>query len=683
MMINRVHNLLLHFRALFRDNSLFRNSIYLMGSTVVMSIMGFGFWVFVAHLYSPADIGNAAALISLSALITNLSLLGINSSLVRFLSQSKDQSRTINAAVIVVAAVTVAASLVYLLVGSQFSATARVFTASPLSVVLFVTIMVIVSINSLTDAVFIANRRAEFHTIAYGILGLIRLVSPLFLITYGSWGIFSAYILATLISLITSFFLMRRAASYRLFAQPDWSLISTVRKYGVNNYIGTLLAGIPSQVMPMLIVQNINAANAAFYSMAWTMANLLYIIPSATTQSLLAETSYDQQNGRRHLKDTVRMLTFILVPVIVISILVAPYLLSIFGAEYSHGSTLLFQVFALSTVFVAVNAVSSTILNIERRTFGIIVAQLATLIVTLGSVALLWGHGLLGVGLAMTLGLIASNLVYAALHLRRQGRTHRSKAAANLATAATIRRMVRSFGITDCTVKALPNGSNNQTLLITVKNTKYVLRVYKDRTRTLEQIQTEIDFMATLSNGGIPVPEIISSSKGQQVSQMISGGVVWEYIMMSFEPGSHPDTYSPTLLRNMARTQALIHRAGLQYSGQPSHPVTSLVNRLLGHLIPVGYSHFDFDGSNILIDRSQEIRSVLDFEGMRYGPLCICLYFSLGEIYKHTQHRESIWGYLSEYQKQRRLSRLERLFTSCALAVRFRSLGLLTIYKVA
>lgn len=680
--MQKVVRLFDHFLTVFRTNSLFRNSIYLMGSTIIMSIMGFGFWVFVAHLYTPADIGNASALISLSALLTNVSMLGINASLLRFLARAKDQSRMINAAIIIVGAATIIASLLYLLIGSQFSSSVRFFTGSPLTMLLFAGIMAMISVNSLTDAVFIANRRAEFHTIAYAALGLVRLIAPLFLIAYGSWGIFTSYVVAMLASLLLSFWLMRRACDYRLFAKPDWSIISIVRKYGINNYIGVLLAGIPTQIMPMLIVQNLGAANAAFYSMAWTMANLLYVIPTATTQSLLAETSHDQRSISLHIRATIRMLTIILVPVILLSVLVAPFLLEIFGTEYSMGSTRLFQLFAFATIFMAINSVGSTMLNIERRNFGIIIAQLATLVVTLGSVAFLWEFGLLGVGAATLLGLMASNTVFILMRLRRRQLSQAPKARPTAFTLnkRLLTKMMRPYGIQASGTEPLTNGSSNHTFLIRSGSEKYVLRVYQEKSRSVGQIKTEVDFMAAIAESGVPVPKVLSTLKGSRVSRISLNGSAFQYILMSFEEGSHPDAYSERLIKNMAAMQARIHRTGLDYASTiKSAPFG--IDRLVRRILPLGYSHFDFDGSNILVSPSNSIKSVLDFEGMRFGPLCVCLYFSLEQIYQsdNANGPALIRRYLEEYTKRRRPTRLETMFIATALSIRYHRPSLLTL----
>src|SRR6185312_13126085 len=131
-------------------------------STAVMSVLGFVFWVFVAHLYTPTDIGIASTLISITSLISNFSLLGLNSGLIRFLAGSKKPSQDINAAFITVAGVTLFIAAVYVVFGSIFGGGISLLD-STWHKLAFVVLMTSVSLNSLTDAVFISNRRGEYH----------------------------------------------------------------------------------------------------------------------------------------------------------------------------------------------------------------------------------------------------------------------------------------------------------------------------------------------------------------------------------------------------------------------------------------------------------------------------------------------------------------------------------------
>lgn len=691
-MFKRGIHLLVRAKQLFLTDSLFRNATLLMASTAIMSVLGFGFWLFIAHLYSAAMIGEASALIAMTTLISNVSLLGLNAGLIRFLPHSKNQSREINAAIIVVGTITLIAATAYLFISAAFGVHVALL-ASTWHKIAFVLLMSTVSINSLTDAVFIGNRRAEYHTAGYAMLGIVKLVLPMFFIPFGALGIFMAYILAMVASLILSFYLMRRTCDYRLFARPDWGFIRKARKYATNNYIGVILAGLPAQLMPMFIIKRLGTADVAYFSMAWTMVNLLYVIPSAASQSLLAESSHDITQKSRHLKHTVRLLAAILVPIVTLSVIVAPYLLKIFGGQYASNGTAIFQLLALSTFTVAVSTVCTSVLNIEHRSFGTVIAQAGALLTTFASVTFLIRYGLPGVGGAMLLGSIASNVCLYLVFKFRKPRLQKPEEDEPIApetnpgdfviSHANLRPFLAEYGITSFAYKVLDNGSKNHTILVKHDQFLHVLRIYSGTQKADDEIEQEVDFMEFLIKRGIPVPKVVKNLQHKPVSHTDLDGKTWQHMLMEFGTGQHPKKYTYPILYRMAKSQAYIHLHGQTYAEQKanSHPGATQRhwwNSLL-HVAPQGFSHFDFDASNILVT-DDKITSILDFEGMRHDPLVKCIFFTLTRIYDLQPSVADLRLYLTAYQQVRKLNVTERLILSCALTLHYRSPKLLAVY---
>lgn len=407
--MHKIIQLITRGKHLFDTDSLFRNSVYLIASTAIMSVLGFLFWLSVAHLYTAEQIGSASALIAATTLLGNASLLGMEYSLIRFLPKSKNQSRDINAAIGFVAVAAIIAAIGYILVSPALNIHIS-HLDDPLLRVGFVVLMVVVALNSLTDAVFIANRRAELHTLTYSVLATVKLLLPLALVPFGSLGIFAGYAVAMLSSLTLTFFLMRRHVGYKPKSSANWGLLSKVRTYAANNYIGHLLASISPQLMPLIILNGLGAEKVAYFAMAITIANFLYVIPVAIAQSLLAESAGSPEAKRAHIRGAVKILSLVLVPAVTVAVLAAPILLHIFGQQYSDNSTTLFQILAFATFFIAVSEVGNAILNIEHRSSGVVVSQLSCVAVTLVATILLLPHGLVGVGFALLLGNIASNI---------------------------------------------------------------------------------------------------------------------------------------------------------------------------------------------------------------------------------------------------------------------------------
>lgn len=671
----------------FLTDSLFRNATLLMSSTAILSALGFGFWIFVAHLYTPSQIGIASALISVTTLISNLSLLGLNSGLIRFLPKSRNQSGDINAVMALVAGVTMLAAAAYVVYISIFPANISIL-ADPWHKVAFIILMTTVTLNSLTDAVFIANRRAEFHTAAYAVLGIAKLVLPLFLIPLGSLGIFSAYMISMIISLLFSVFMMKKWCGYQLRTKPNWQLIKQIKAYTTNNYIGVVLAGLPSQLMPMIIIRRLGTAEVAYFSMAWTMANLLYVVPSAATQSLLVESSHDPEQKAHHIRHTTKILSLILVPAVLLSVVIAPYLLRIFGVQYAQGGGTIFQILALTTLPIAVTCVYNTLLNLEQRTSGIVISQLTLLATTFGSVGFLLRYGLKGIGLAILIGNVTACITHFVLDVRYRKRQSENIAIPTFViNQANLAQMLQAYDIADFSYEELGNGSNNYTLLIREGSQRHVLRIYRRHARSIAEIENELAFVRFLWERGIPVPHTMLNKTGTKISHLTDGnGIEWHYMLMSHETGSHPTIYTPKLIRAMARYQAAIHTHGRSFARTadsfhaPKHSsrATKLRRAISLSYQLKGFSHFDFDGSNVLVE-NDGITSILDFEGMRYGMLVGCMYFTLTQIYDQHSDRTQLRAYIDAYQQIRKLSWLERFILHTALAIHYRSYKMFTL----
>src|SRR6202522_1814756 len=68
-----------------RSDSLTRNSVFIMGTSIVPAAFGYVFWLVAAHLYAPAAVGLTAALTSAATILLQLSSLGVGGTLIQSL----------------------------------------------------------------------------------------------------------------------------------------------------------------------------------------------------------------------------------------------------------------------------------------------------------------------------------------------------------------------------------------------------------------------------------------------------------------------------------------------------------------------------------------------------------------------------------------------------------------------
>src|ERR1017187_7868687 len=145
-----------------RSDSLVRNSLYLMASTVVTAGLGYVFWIIAAHAFTSQEVGVGGAVISLCSTVALLTYLGSSATLIERLPVSERSSVWTIVLVrvcVATAGVTVVATAaaVLALLASKFYRTFFT-TASPILVA--VVGAAAWTLVNLFGAAFIASRRA-------------------------------------------------------------------------------------------------------------------------------------------------------------------------------------------------------------------------------------------------------------------------------------------------------------------------------------------------------------------------------------------------------------------------------------------------------------------------------------------------------------------------------------------
>lgn len=395
----------------FKNDSLFRNSVYLMLSTAIMAIFGFIFWIIAARFYTPGQIGFATALISATVLLSNLSLLGFNMAIVRYLPKHKNPNGTISTAIIFTTLATIVVSVLYLLGIDRFAPAFQQLTSNLGYAVLFVIFMVMVSLNTLTDSVFIAYRASHYNVIVYTFFGLVKIALPIVLISFGEYGIFFAYTGSVLVSLALSLYFMRRVFHFRFRWSIESKVAKQLSKFSIANYISSLISSVPMLVMPILIVSKLGAEPAAYYYMASTVAAILYIIPMATTQALLAEGSHDEQGLSSFVKGASKLIALLMLPAVAFLIIAGHYVLSIFGKTYASSSADLLDIMAVTGVVMSINMLFGTVMRIRHQMKAMIATNIAYFACTMAVTVAMIDKGILWAGWALLAGQVFCCLI--------------------------------------------------------------------------------------------------------------------------------------------------------------------------------------------------------------------------------------------------------------------------------
>lgn len=378
-----------------------------------MAFFGFFFWIITARLFRPEQIGLATTLISIVSLISSFSLLGLTAGLIRYLPASIQKNLKINTSFTLVALSTVVLSIIYLIGIESFSPKLQFIKQNSLFSILFVLIMVISSLNTIIDTVLIAYRSTKYVLIKNIVLSITKISLPFFLIALGAFGIFIAFGASTLIASLLGLAILIIKFNFVFKPIISMDVVRKMTRFSFGNYVSGFISQLPLSVLPVLITNKINPSTSAYFYVGLMIANLLYVIPTATSQSLFAEGSYSEPELRSHLKKAILIISFLMIPAIIIAVLFGNYILLAFGKEYASESFTFLRLIALSGIFIAVNSIGNTLLNIKHKVHYNILLNTITAVITLALSYLLISQHLIGIGTAWMIG----NAITAGLYL--------------------------------------------------------------------------------------------------------------------------------------------------------------------------------------------------------------------------------------------------------------------------
>ena len=389
--------------------SLYRNAVYLMLSSIVLGLTGFFFWVVAARLYPVEGVGLASAAISAMGLLALLSTLGLDYGLIRFLPQAGGGSRDMMNTCFTIGAITaIALSLIFLAGLPLWSPALLSIRAHPAFIAAFVMFTVAITLQSFTRQTFIAERRTEFAVWQGLIFGLLRFVPLVALAalfhTFGifaSWGIAASIAVAISISLL----IPRVEARYLPFPVVKKEIVKDIAHFSGANYIATLIGGMPHFILPLMVINLLGAEQSAYFYIGYAIANILLTIPMATSFSLFAEGSYDEENLARDVRRSLKLVLLILIPAIVIVFLLGDKILLLFGEAYSENATRLLWCLALSALPAGINTIYFGKKRVEKRMRSVMVLSALVTAAILGlSYFLLPRMGIIGAGIACLIG---------------------------------------------------------------------------------------------------------------------------------------------------------------------------------------------------------------------------------------------------------------------------------------
>jgi O-antigen/teichoic acid export membrane protein len=430
-----------------RSDSLVRNSLYLMASTVVTAGLGYVFWIFATHVFTSQEVGIGSAVISLCSTAALLTYLGSFAILIERLPGSERSSTwtaTLVRVCFVTAGVTAATTAIavpVLLTSKDY----RLFFSTMPPILIAVVGAAAWTLVNLLGAAFIAARRAGRLLSIQTLVSVAKVVFvlPLAAAGAGATGLVGAWVASAVLGvLVGSAWLVPRMGlgqrpglhpHRRVPVTPNFRMRQHQRPRhrralappsggSVRHWLGQHLTSaggilIPL-VLPILVVLRLGVTQNAYFYITEMMGAAFFMVSPSVAQAVFAEGVRADSDLRSVVAKAFRVIAIMLAPAIVVMIVGGRLILGLFGVSYAAAGYGLLILLAIAAVPDAVSNVAVVVCRVTQRLGYSTVLNLCIMVITLvGAWVLMPFLGIVGVGVAwlgaQTIGAIASLPAYA------------------------------------------------------------------------------------------------------------------------------------------------------------------------------------------------------------------------------------------------------------------------------
>jgi O-antigen/teichoic acid export membrane protein len=391
-------------------DSLFKNAYFLMLSTGVSAVLGLGFWLVAARYYSEEAVGQGSAAIAAMRLLASITATTMIGAVVRFVPRAGRETGRL------VWGMYAASSLVVALAAAVFLLTLDAWGASyaplgtPMAGAVFVAACVAWALLTLQDGVLTGLRKAEWVPAGNAVFSVGKLaLLAVFAGTLPVLGIFVSWAVAIAFSTLPLGWLIFRRLIPRqaeIDREKEPPKLRDMGRFLAGDSLGALFSLAMINLLPVMVAVRFSAAENGFFYVAYTVGGTMEFMAINMASSLTAHASHDPRQLADGVRGALRRMTLLLVPVVLVLVLFAPYILTPFSPDYAeHGSTVL-RLLALGALPRVVVELYIGVLRVQGRTGVLAALQGAMCALVLGSAAVLFTPaGIAGAGWAVLLSM--------------------------------------------------------------------------------------------------------------------------------------------------------------------------------------------------------------------------------------------------------------------------------------
>lgn len=405
---------------------LYRNAYALMLSNGLTSVLGFVYWVVAARFYTEAQVGVGFAIIAAMTFLSGMSQLNMIGVLTRFIPTAGQATFRLVGIAYLSSIITTAVTATIFVLGLNVWGDENFVFASSWFLVWFVLANVGYSIFAIQDGVLTGLRRTVWVPVENALFAIAKIV---FLLAFSSValniddGIFASWAIPIVLAIIpVNIILFWRLIPHHMETTKDQAQPIQVRQlfsFITGDYLGSLLGRAAIAAFPLMIISTLGEESNGYFGIAWQIAFTLQLISISMSTSLTVESAVDEQQfgayGRRSLAHLAR----ILVPIVLVIVVGAPFILQIFGENYATQGTSTLRLLALASLPYAVISLYVSYCRVRKRTNRIIFVSGSLFLLSVStSHILLPVLGISGVGVAWLISQVLIAIVLIATELR-------------------------------------------------------------------------------------------------------------------------------------------------------------------------------------------------------------------------------------------------------------------------
>ncbi|MEU6528921.1 oligosaccharide flippase family protein [Streptomyces sp. NPDC046928] len=395
---------------------LLRNGHLLAMSSLVNAVLGAVFWVLATRWFDDTTVGLNYATVSAATLLSTVGQLNLSDFLVRFIpSAGRHTRRLILTCYVASVTCSVLVSVGFLLLVPVVTPGLD-FLLSPLTGLFFVAYTAAYAIFALQDGALTGVRHPGWvatENIIFAVVKIVLLAGAAALTLFA--GILISWAGALIVALlVANSFLLRRAVPRHEREAPRAARPPRLVGYATADYVGSLFRMASYSLVPLLVLNTLGPEQNAYYSLAWIVGYVPYLLATNMGSSLIVEAAHDPARLARHTMRVLRHSALLMAAGAVLMIVAAPVLLGCFGPEYAEHGTVLLRLLALSALPNLVFSLAVDVARMRRHMRAVVGLQLALCVLVLGLSAILLPRlGLAGGGVAWlaALSLLAVYLV--------------------------------------------------------------------------------------------------------------------------------------------------------------------------------------------------------------------------------------------------------------------------------